>query len=527
MSSRQITGQGWYEFDITSLGREWLKYESRNYGSSSGKSADYGYIFSFSGPGVIIMASADSSNNSAYISFNYTEDTSLDSGAYIIRNQFTKRSMQDSGSLVSLNYGSPELANQRWIFTKASDGLYTIRNAGTGRYIYFSGSVSSGSILQAGSLQMKWRVVKNTDGSYRLFPVNSLYALEERYFNQSDYKVYAEGYNGYANQQWTLEPVAEQIAVKLPNGTYIQRTKTNGSTTYKNEAGVALEVNDSRQIIIEPIVITDINASGDDWHKTVAAPFTYTITGSTKIDVSRSGNTLTITGKALGEASITITSGAARTVVPVVVADKVLDVPHIRQKESQWCWVTCAQMAIQKYEPDNDKIQHWLVEDERRPNKEEQKPITEPDNTTGYMSEICSIVEREVDNVQGQYISNPQNITDQQLRQILDSGSPVIYMIGRYETNGQRRSGHMRVIYGYYIDTNGNCIYLVHEPWETCIEEFGRNDALGNNIHLDIWRRSLINIKDEDDKGVSGIDRPNNDIYNYKLEEVLYFEEAE
>ena len=201
--------------------------------------------------------------------------------------------------------------------------------------------------------------------------------------------------------------------------------------------------------------------------------------------------------------------------------------PHIRQEKSQWCWVTCAQMAIQKYEPDNDKIQHWLVEDERRPNKEEQKPITEPDNTAGYMSEICSIVEREVDNVQGQYISNPQNITDQQLRLILDSGSPVIYMIGRYETNGQRRSGHMRVIYGYYIDIDGSCIYLVHEPWETCIEEFGKNGALGNNVHLDIWQRSLVNIKDEEEQGISTDIKINNAASYYEINDFIYFEEVE
>ena len=497
-SSRQITGQGWYEFDITSLGREWLKYESRNYGSSSGKSADYGYIFSFSGPGVIIMASADSSNNSAYISFNYTEDTSLDSGAYIIRNQFTKRSMQDSGSLVSLNYGSPELANQRWIFTKASDGLYTIRNAGTGRYIYFSGSVSSGSILQAGSLQMKWRVVKNTDGSYRLFPVNSLYALEERYFNQSDYKVYAEGYNGYANQQWTLEPVAEQIAVKLPNGTYIQRTKTNGSTTYKNEAGVALEVNDSRQIIIEPIVITDINASGDDWHKTVAAPFTYTITGSTKIDVRRSGNTLTITGKALGEASITITSGAARTVVPVVVADKVLDVPHIRQEKSRWRWAACTQMMVEYYNPNTTATQTDMAR-----TGQGLKENEEPENENGGYDEMKTIVETYTSETTVQ--KQETEFTESMLLSELKSGDPVIYLSTR-EKDGEWEGGHFNIIYGYYWDSSNNRnIYLTYDPWDTC--------ARANSIHLDVWRRSWANIQHEMDTPAT-TDRAPDDDYN-------------
>lgn len=211
--------------------------------------------------------------------------------------------------------------------------------------------------------------------------------------------------------------------------------------------------------------------------------------------------------------------------MPVVVADRVLDVPHIRQEQSQWCWVACAQMAIQKYEPDNNKIQHWLVEEERRAS-DEQNSVNNPDNSAGYMSEICSIVEREVDNVQGKYISNPQNMTDHQLRQILDSGSPVIYLMGRYNTNGSRRSGHIRVIYGYYINTDGDYVYLVHEPWKTCNKKFGLNGAVGNNIHLDIWRRSLVNIKDENEAGISSIDNPNDDIYGYELEEVLYFEEV-
>ena len=64
-------------------------------------------------------------------------------------------------------------------------------------------------------------------------------------------------------------------------------------------------------------MITDITASEDNWYETVSTPFTYSVTGSDKISVSRSGNTLTITGQALGEASITVTSGDAQTTIPV------------------------------------------------------------------------------------------------------------------------------------------------------------------------------------------------------------------
>ena len=295
--------------------------------------------------------------------------------------------------------------------------------------------------------------------------------------------------------------------VRLPNGTYIQRVKTSGSTVYKNEAGVVLEVGDNREIIIEPIIITDINASGNGWHKTVAAPYTYTITGSSKIGVSRSGNTLTITGKALGEASITITSGAARTVVPVVVADRVLDVPHIRQAKSQRYWAACAQMLVQYYDPDSTVTQAQMV----------WFAHGNDENFTGNTNEIKSIIEEYTDAAITIDVRTAFG-GEGALRQKLDNGEPVIYLTNRINTQN-KVFGHCRVIYGYYLLPGTNkYVYLVHDPWDPSRKYDSYDYEIGGNVHYDIWRRSWINITDEEeiDGDIPGVDRlPRSGYSNY------------
>ena len=242
-----------------------------------------------------------------------------------------------------------------------------------------------------------------------------------------------------------------------------------------------------------------------------------------KISVSQSGNTLTITGKALGEARITITSGDAQTTVPVVVADRVLDVPHIRQKKSQWCWAACAQMIVKTYDPNNIKTQAELVTELWESAKDDAANRTD----------IINVVEKQFTNedtgqktVEGKYISNPENMTDTRMRQILDSGSPIIYLAGKYANNGKRESGHFRVIYGYSMHNDGSCVYFVYDPWETCIKDFGRGGALGNNVHLEIWQRSLVNIMDEEEQGISTDIKINDNDSYYEINDFVYFEEV-
>ena len=50
---------------------------------------------------------------------------------------------------------------------------------------------------------------------------------------------------------------------------------------------------------------------------------------------------------------------------------------------------------------------------------------------------------------------------------------------------------------------------------------------IGNNIHYDIWRRSLVNIKDEEEQGISTDIKINNAASYYEINDFIYFEEVE
>ena len=191
--------------------------------------------------------------------------------------------------------------------------------------------------------------------------------------------------------------------------------------------------------------------------------------------------------------------------MPVVVADRALDVPHIRQEKSQWCWAACAQMIVKTCDPNNIKTQAKLVTELWESAKDDAANRTD----------IINVVEKQFTNedtgqkiVEGKYISNPENMTDTRMRQILDSGSPIIYLAGKYANNGKRESGHFRVIYGYYKQSDNKYVYLIYDPWDPV--------KYGNNVHYDYWRRSWQNILDEEDIGISGVDKlPESGFTNY------------
>ena len=68
--------------------------------------------------------------------------------------------------------------------------------------------------------------------------------------------------------------------------------------------------------------------------------------------------------------------------------------------------------------------------------------------------------------------------------------------------------------------------FFVYDPWETCIKDFGRGGALGNNVHLDIWQRSLVNIMDEEEQGISTDIKINDNDSYYEINDFVYFEEV-
>ena len=120
------------------------------------------------------------------------------------------------------------------------------------------------------------------------------------------------------------------------------------------------------------------------------------------------------------------------------------------------------------------------------------------------------------------------NFSPELLRQKLDAGSPVVYNSSRFDADNERNGGHFRVIYGYYwySDPYSNtvkCVYLVHDPWDPCKKYNSEGSAIGNNFHLDIWRRSWENIMNEKAVGISGLDRPETHNYTYATNEFIYF----
>ena len=462
VSSLSVTKQGWIDLNLTSLGVKWLKYLT---GGSGGKMESYGYVFTSSGPGTIIMSSAEHATYAAYIKVNFNEDENINNNLYYIRNKSTGKYLTQAASGTSISAATADnTTRQVWEITK-TNGLYYIKNKGTGKYL---GSPSGqafaldGSPVASASSQ-KWRIVRNGDGTYRLFESNSRYCLQNSSSLGSSVK--AIGYSAVNEKKWEIVYAVDQVAVKWPNGTYLQKRNPNNSS-YKNESGVALEMGNSKQV-----TVVTLDGSID-----LQAPYSVSVSDTSKIRATHTGRTITITGKAKGTASIMITSGTQSISLPVVVADKVLDVPHFRQEKSQWCWAACAQMLVEYYGAKAPVTQADLAEDGQG-NKTDNEPKS--------FNVIKTIIDK---NTNKTAIEKEGEFTETQLRSMLNNGNPVIYLIRRYNTSSKKWTGHYRVIYGYYKTSSDKYVYLVHDPWDQA------NVGFGSNAHLDIWRRSWTNL---------------------------------
>ena len=518
VTSEFVSGQGQIDFDITSLGVKWLKQAT---GESGGKAESCGYIFTSGGPGTILLSSAEHSTKEAYIAIGFSEDTSAMNGTYYIKNKGTGKYLTQVSGSTNIN-ASNQFNNDRQLWEISLSGyalhaFYDIKNKDSRQYLGSSNlqPFALGAVPVANATSQTWRVVKNTDGTYRLFASNSQYCLEVN--SNNNQIVRANAYSGAANQKWELVPAFDQIAIKLTNGTYIRHSKTGSNgRPYTNEAGIALEVNKSKQIIVETL----------DGSTDVQAILSYSMSDYSKITLQKNNNTYTITGKELGRTTITFKSSTKTITLDVVVADKVLDVPLERQVWSQSCWAACGSMAIkgmissfnyplqladdvhnndENYPAYND-TQYDIIEEVkggRIKNNTNNKPASSDD--------IINALKGISDNTLiGHYV--PVNDFSQtMLRQKLDDGSPVIYLSGRYDNN-ERVGGHFRVIYGYYwLESANKYVYLVHEPYDF------------SNFHLDIWERSWENILNEKENDINGLDRPETNDYTYKTENFIYF----
>ena len=191
----------------------------------------------------------------------------------------------------------------------------------------------------------------------------------------------------------------------------------------------------------------------------------------------------------------------------MAVADRVLDVPHIRQEKSQWCWAACAQMMVQYYDPDSTVTQEQMV-------RFAHNNVLNKDGST---NDIKNIIEGYTDASITIDSADVFGLDDYALRQKLDSGKPVIYLIRRFRINDNKWTGHFRVIYGYYwCESAQEYVYLICDPWDQAA-------SFGSNAHYDIWRRSWGNIWHPDIKYIPDIDRlPASGYKDYFLSYFLY-----
>ena len=211
--------------------------------------------------------------------------------------------------------------------------------------------------------------------------------------------------------------------------------------------------------------------------------------------------------------------------------------PLERQVWNQSCWAACGSMVIKGMIPSfNYPLQ--LADDAH--NNDEHYPAyndtqydiieavkggrikNNTNNKPASSDDIINALKGISDNTLiGHYV--PVNDFSQtMLRQKLDAGSPVIYLSGRYDNNKERKEGHFRVIYGYYwMESANKYVYIVHEPWDTCKKY--ESNRIGNNVHLDIWRRSWENILNEKENGIVGLDRPETQNYIYETDNFIYF----
>lgn len=172
-----ISSSGWYEFNITSLFKNWLEYDL----GEGGFTPNYGFALAASTTGVSSrhFCSANSANKLPSIVLEYTEDISIADGEYYIRSKYsdlyldTEQNASANGNVIQ--YGFHGDNNQVWNVRRQDDGYYKLYSpwydepkclnvesnpTQNGSNINVYDDVDRNSIL--------FKIVSNNDGSYRI-----------------------------------------------------------------------------------------------------------------------------------------------------------------------------------------------------------------------------------------------------------------------------------------------------------------------------------------------------------------------
>lgn len=177
-SSKSISSSGWYNFNIKGFIKTWLNSALQD----GGKSQNYGLALKMTTKGVSSrhFCAANHSSYPPSIIINYTEDTCVPTGDYIIRSQYNPDEKNwnflyaDTKNSNLIQYKGNGNNYQIWSVKNLGNGYYTLYSKGTTTkaIAVTSSSPSNGTNVglytsSAGN-NIKFRIIKNADGTYRI-----------------------------------------------------------------------------------------------------------------------------------------------------------------------------------------------------------------------------------------------------------------------------------------------------------------------------------------------------------------------
>lgn len=213
----------YYNIPITSLVKQWLKYELKD----GGYTQNYGFVLALANGLSVKYKQFGSHLNSSYppsIKINYSEDSSLSNGAYYIKNASSGKALDvangasSSGANVQQYVFNRSRAQQWWI-KKISTGIYEIIPAVNSSLRV---DVTGGSNVDNQNIQLyasnstpaqRWRIIKNADNTYRIIStLGNFHGVEVKgSSNSNGANVQLFSYYGNENQRWSFELIKPSI----------------------------------------------------------------------------------------------------------------------------------------------------------------------------------------------------------------------------------------------------------------------------------------------------------------------------
>ncbi len=231
VSSLTISSSGWYNFNITSLFKNWLKHELKE----SELNPNYGFALAASTTGVSSrhFCSANNTNYPPSIIVNYSEDTSVADGAYYIRSKFsdlyldTEQDVNANGNVIQYPFHGND--NQVWVVKYQGNGYYKLHSPWYDEAKCLD--VESEPTVNGSNVD----VYDDVDGDYILFKIVSNNDDDDTYriiskwsgnqkvldvcgpSDQATANIQIWDYVGGDQQKWYFEPVSNGAAVGYRN----------------------------------------------------------------------------------------------------------------------------------------------------------------------------------------------------------------------------------------------------------------------------------------------------------------------